>query len=120
VTTLILKNQGVSVHKGNIVVGDQIRANVNHIYAIGDVNGKMGLVHVGSAQGMIAAETIGGNVTVPLIYHNIPRCTYAQPEVASVGLTEQQAGNLGYEVITAQCPFIANGKAWQWMTILVS
>lgn len=106
-----LEKAGVSVNKGNIVVDDQMRTNVDHIYAIGDVNGKMGLAHVASAQAMIAAETIGGNVTVPLVYHNIPRCTYAQPEVASVGLTEQQARNQGYEVITAQCPFIANGKA---------
>ena len=66
----------------------RMRTSKPHIYAIGDVNGKMGLAHVASAQGIIAAETIAGNTTTPINYTDIPRCTYAHPEVASVGLTE--------------------------------
>ena len=67
--------------------------------------------YVASAQAMIAAEEIAGKSTARLEYHNVPRCTYSRPEVASVGLTEQQAREHGYHVATAQCPFLANGKA---------
>jgi dihydrolipoamide dehydrogenase len=106
-----LEAVGVVTERGNINVDDQMRTNVDHIYAIGDVNGKMGLAHVASAQGVIAAEAIAGLQTCKLIYHDIPRCTFAHPEIASVGLTESQAREQGYEVATAQCPFVANGKA---------
>lgn len=106
-----LENTGVSTTRGCIEVEEQMRTNVANIYAIGDINGKMGLAHVASAQGMIAAEAIAGKKTMPLVYHNIPRCTYAHPEIASVGLTEKQAREQGYDVVTAQCPFLANGKA---------
>jgi len=60
---------------------------------------------------MIAAEEIAGKSTTPLVYENVPRCTYSRPEVASVGLTERQAHDSGYDVVVAQCPFLANGKA---------
>ncbi len=102
---------GVNTTRGAIDVDRQMRTSADNIFAIGDVNAKMGLAHVASAQAIIAAETIAGRDTVPLNYHNVPRCTYAQPEIASVGLTEKQAASQGYAVITAQCPFIANGKA---------
>lgn len=108
---LDLQNAGVTFSKGAIDVDETMRTNVPHIYAIGDVNGKMGLAHVASAQGMIAAETIAGRPTTPLDYVNIPRCTYANPEVASVGLTELQALELGCHIITAVSPFAGNGKA---------
>lgn len=106
-----LEAAGVATERGNITVDDQMRTSVGHIYAIGDVNAKMGLAHVASAQGMIAAEAIAGRPTQKLVYPNIPRCTYAQPEIASVGLTEAQARQQGYDVDTSQCPFAANGKA---------
>ena len=106
-----LEEAGVSTERGNIVIDDQMCTNVPHIYAIGDVTGKMALAHVASAQGMIAAEASAGRSTEKIHYPNVPRCTYASPEVASVGLTEQQARDQGYEVTTAQCPFAANGKA---------
>ena len=106
-----LESAGVAITHGNIDVDDQMRTSIPHIYAIGDVNGKMGLAHVASAQAMIAAEAIAGHPTRQLVYTDIPRCTYAQPEVASVGLTEKQALEQGYDVKTAQCPFVANGKA---------
>ena len=108
---LQLEKSGVATAQGAVDVDDCMRTNVSHIYAIGDVNARMGLAHVASAQAMIAAESIAGRPTVPLVYHNIPRCTYASPEVASVGLTERQASAGGYEVATALCPFLANGKA---------
>lgn len=109
--SLDLEKAGVLLSEGAIEVDETMRTSVPHIYAIGDVNGKMGLAHVASAQGMIAAETIHGIATAPLNYADIPRCTYAHPEVASVGLTEARARELGYEVITASCPFAGNGKA---------
>ena len=95
----------------HIMVDDYMRTNVPNIFAIGDVNGKMGLAHVASAQGIIAAETIAGKETHTLKYSDIPRCTYAYPEVASVGLTEAQAREQGFDVETAQFPFLPNGKA---------
>ena len=106
-----LESAGIETIKGNIAVNELMQTNVPNIYAIGDVNGEMGLAHVASAQGLIAAETIAGNPTTPLNYKNIPRCTYAHPETASVGLTETQAREEGFDVITAHCPFPANGKA---------
>lgn len=106
-----LESVGVNTTNGNIDVDEQMRTNIPNIYAIGDVNGKMGLAHVASAQGMIAAEAIASKETLPLTYTDIPRCTYSSPEVASVGLTEKQAREQGYSVVTSQCPFLANGKA---------
>jgi len=106
-----LEAVGVSTNRGAIDINDQMQSSVPNIYAIGDVTGKMGLAHVASAQGMVAAEAIAGKPTEPIIYHNIPRCTYAYPEIASVGLTEKQAVEKGFDVKTAQCPFVANGKA---------
>ena len=109
--SLDLDRAGLMVSRGAIDVDEKMRTHTPHIYAIGDVNGKMGLAHVASAQGIIAAETIAGNTTTPLNYDDIPRCTYAHPEVASVGLTEDRAREQGHNVITARCPFAANGKA---------
>ncbi len=107
-----LTETGVNFAKnGAIRVDEAMRTDVPHIYAIGDVNGKMGLAHVASAQGMIAADAISERPTTPLVYENIPRCTYAQPEVASVGLTEASARQTGHEVITSVSPFAGNGKA---------
>jgi dihydrolipoamide dehydrogenase len=97
--------------RGFIQINDQMRTNIPNIYAIGDVTGKMALAHVASAQGIVAAEVIAGKKPHPLKYENMPRCTYTHPEVASVGLTEAQARERGYQVKTAQFPFQANGKA---------
>ena len=106
-----LENTGVATTRGNIGIDEQMRTSVEHIFAIGDVTGKLGLAHVASTQALIAAEAIAGNETPTLDYVNIPRCTYAFPEVASVGLTEKQAREQGFDVATAQSPFVANGKA---------
>jgi dihydrolipoamide dehydrogenase len=102
---------GVNTDRGWITVNDTMRTNVPAVYAIGDVTGKMPLAHVASAQAIIAVEAIAGLEPEPLVYANIPRCTYASPEVASVGLTEAQAKEQGYDVKTGQFPFRPNGKA---------
>ena len=97
--------------RGFIVIDGQMRTNVDNIYAIGDVTGKLALAHVASAQGIVAAEAIAGEETRPLKYENMPRCTYTNPEVASVGLTEAQARDQGYDVKIGKFAFQANGKA---------
>jgi dihydrolipoamide dehydrogenase len=106
-----LEAVGVKTERGFIQVNDQMQTNVPSIYAIGDVTGKMPLAHVASAMGLIAAETIGGRHPHPLKYPNMPRCTYCSPETASVGLTEAQAREKGYEVKVGKFPFQPNGKA---------
>ncbi len=95
-----------------IGIDDYMRTNVPHIYAIGDVTGLLQLAHVAEAQGVVAAETIGGAETLPLgDYRMLPRATFCQPQVASFGLTEEQARNEGYDVKVAKFPFTANAKA---------
>jgi dihydrolipoamide dehydrogenase len=106
-----LEKVGVGMTHGHIDIDERMATRVPHIYAIGDVTGKVGLAHGASAQGMIAAEAAAGRPTRTLDYTKIPRCTYSYPEVAAVGLSERQARERGYEVVAAQCPFAANGKA---------
>jgi dihydrolipoamide dehydrogenase len=106
-----LDTVGINTDRGWITVDNTMRTNVPTVYAIGDVTGKMPLAHVASAQAIIAVEAIAGLELEPLVYANIPRCTYASPEVASVGLTEAQAREEGYDVKTGQFPFRPNGKA---------
>jgi len=107
-----LETVGVTTtQQGHIEIGDKMETSVPNIYAIGDVTGKLALAHVASAQGLIAAEAIAGQETHPLKYENMPRCTFTHPEVASVGLTEAQARDRGYDVKTGQFPFQPNGKA---------
>jgi len=106
-----LEAVGVKTEKGFIQVDDRMQTNVPGIYAIGDVTGKLALAHVASAQGILAAEAIAGHQTERLNYAKMPRCVYCHPEVASVGLTEAQAREKGYDVQVGQFPFRANGKA---------
>lgn len=95
-----------------IGVNDYLRTSVSHIYAIGDVTGLLQLAHVAEAQAVVAAETIAGAETLTLgDYRMMPRATFCQPQVASFGLTEQQARDEGYDVKVAKFPFTANGKA---------
>jgi dihydrolipoamide dehydrogenase len=98
--------------RGAIEIDDYMRTNVPHIYAIGDVTAKLQLAHVAEAQGVVAAETIGQAETQTLgDYRMMPRATFCSPQVASFGLTEQQARDAGYDVKVAKFPFSANGKA---------
>ncbi len=98
--------------RGWLPIDSVMRTNVPHIYAIGDLTGKLALAHVASAQGIVAAETIAGVETQPIDdYGNMPRCTYCNPQVASLGITEAQARSQGYDVRVGKFPFQANGKA---------
>ncbi|MCZ4066878.1 dihydrolipoyl dehydrogenase [Microbacterium sp. NE2HP2] len=108
-----LENTGVKLtERGAIDIDDHMRTNVEGIYAIGDVTAKLQLAHVAEAQGVVAAETIGGAETQTLgDYRNMPRATFCSPQVASFGLTEQQARDAGHDVKVAKFPFSANGKA---------
>ncbi len=103
---------GVTINqRGFIGIDDRMQTNVPGIYAIGDVTGKVPLAHVASAQGEVAAEAIAGHPEITLDYNAMPRCTYSNPQVASMGLTEAQAREGGREVRVGKFPFRPNGKA---------
>lgn len=107
-----LEKVGVKVNeRGFIEINEKMQTSVPHIYAIGDVTGKLMLAHVGSAMGIVAAEHIAGRETITLEYEMMPRATYCQPQIASFGLTEAQARARGYAVKIGRFPFQANGKA---------
>jgi dihydrolipoamide dehydrogenase len=107
-----LENTGVALtERGAIDVDGRCRTNVPHIFAIGDVTAKLMLAHTAESMGIVAAETIADAETMELDYRMIPRATYCQPQVASFGLTEEQARAEGYDVQVSKFPFTANGKA---------
>lgn len=106
-----LEAAGVTVERGWLKVDKYMRTNVPNIYAIGDVAGAPWLAHKASAEGVVAAEHMAGHHTDGVDYKNIPGCTYCQPQVASVGLTEKAAKEAGHEVKVGKFPFTANGKA---------
>jgi dihydrolipoamide dehydrogenase len=107
-----LDKTGVKLtERGAVDINGKMQTNVPHIYAIGDVTGKLMLAHVAEAMGVIAAENIAGAETIELDYIMLPRCTYCQPQVASFGYTEKQAREKGYDINVAKFPFQANGKA---------
>jgi dihydrolipoamide dehydrogenase len=108
-----LEKAGVALtDRKAIEIDDYMHTSVPHIYAIGDVTMKLQLAHVAEAMGVVAAETIAGAETLALgDYRMLPRATFCQPQVASFGLTEQQARDEGYDVKVAKFPFTANGKA---------
>ncbi|MBB1017128.1 dihydrolipoyl dehydrogenase [Dietzia sp. DQ11-71] len=108
-----LENTGVELtDRGAIDIDDNMRTNVDGIYALGDVTAKLQLAHVAEAQGVVAAETMAGAETQTLgDYRMMPRATFCQPQVASFGLTEAQAKDEGYDVRVGKFPFSANGKA---------
>ena len=102
---------GIATERDFIVINDRMETNVPGIYAIGDVTGKLLLAHVASAQGVTAVEAIAGLDPAKLDYELMPRATYCQPQVASFGLTEEQARERGHSVKTGKFPFSASGKA---------
>ena len=107
-----LETAGVQLtERGAIAVDARGRTNVEHIYAIGDVTGKLMLAHTAEAMGVVAAETIAGAETQEIDFDFIPRATYCQPQIASFGYSEEQAKERGYDVKVAKFPFTANGKA---------
>ncbi len=97
--------------RGAIAIDDHMATSVPGVWAVGDVTGKLMLAHVGSAMGVVAAESIAGEETVTLDYRMMPRCTYCQPQVASFGYTEEQAREAGFDLKIEKFPFQANGKA---------
>ena len=106
-----LEEVGIATDKGKVLVDDYYRTNLPGVYAIGDIVHGPALAHVASAEGIICVEKIAGESPDPLNYGNIPGCTYCSPEIASVGLTEQQAKDKGYEIKVGNFPFSASGKA---------
>jgi dihydrolipoamide dehydrogenase len=108
-----LENTGVELAQNKaIVVDEQLRTTVPHIFAIGDVTAKLSLAHVAEAQGILAAEVIGENTQRKMKdYRYMPRAVYSLPQVASFGLTEAEASQEFEEIKLAKFPFIANGKA---------
>jgi len=106
-----LKKIGVKIEKNAIVTDQFMRTNVEGIYAIGDVAGEPCLAHIASHEGIVCVNKIAGKETMGMNYNNFPGCTYCKPQVASIGLTEQQAKAEGYSISVGKYPFSANGKA---------
>ena len=106
-----LEEVGIAVDRDKILVNDFYQTNLPGYYAIGDVTQGQALAHVASAEGILCVEKIAGQQVEPLDYGNIPGCTYCFPEVASVGLTEAQAKEKGYDLKVGKFPFSASGKA---------
>ncbi|QAA80591.1 dihydrolipoyl dehydrogenase [Aequorivita sp. H23M31] len=106
-----LEDVGIVTDKGKIVVNDFYQTNIPGYYAIGDIVHGPALAHVASAEGITCVEKIAGLNVEPIDYGNIPGCTYASPEIASVGMTEKQARDAGYEIKVGKFPFSASGKA---------
>ena len=106
-----LKEVGIAIDRDKILVNDFYQTNLPGYYAIGDVTSGQALAHVASAEGILCVEKIAGHTVEPLDYGNIPGCTYCTPEIASVGLTESQAKEQGYDIKVGKFPFSASGKA---------
>lgn len=106
-----LEELKIETENGKVKVDEFYRTNVNGIYAIGDIVAGPALAHVASAEGITCVEKIAGHNPQPVDYNNIPGCTYTNPEVASVGMTEKAAKEAGYEVKVGKFPFTASGKA---------
>jgi dihydrolipoamide dehydrogenase len=111
VEDLGLETVGIKPERSFIPVDEYYRTGIPHIYAIGDVIGPPALAHVASHEGIIAAETIAGGNPHPLDYSGVPGCTYCQPQVASIGMTEQKAAASGRKIRVGRFPFSASGKA---------
>jgi dihydrolipoamide dehydrogenase len=106
-----LEEVGIATDKDKILVNAYNQTNIPGYYAIGDVTPGQALAHVASAEGINCVEKIAGLHVDPIDYGNVPGCTYATPEIASVGLTEKQAKEKGYELKVGKFPFSASGKA---------
>ena len=106
-----LEEVGIKTDKGRVLVNEWYQTSVPGYYAIGDIIPTQALAHVASAEGITCVEKIKGIHTEKIDYGNIPGCTYCHPEIASVGLTEKQAKEKGYEIKVGKFPFSASGKA---------
>jgi len=110
INNLGLENAGIFCEDGRIVVNNKMETNIKGIYAIGDVIGGPFLAHKASAEGIVAAENALGRETL-IDYRAIPRCIFTIPEIASVGISEEEARKKGYKVAIGKFPFMVNGKA---------
>lgn len=106
-----LEETGISMDRNFVVVDEYMRTSVPGVWAIGDIVPTQMLAHCASAEAIVAAESIAGHPTWPVKYETVPNATYCRPEVASVGLTEQQAKDEGYDVAVGKFPWMASGKA---------
>ncbi len=106
-----LEDVGIVVDRDKIIVNDYYQTNIPGYYAIGDVTPGPALAHVASAEGILCVEKIAGQHVEAIDYGNIPGCTYCTPEIASVGMTEDQAKDAGYDIKVGNFPFSASGKA---------
>ena len=106
-----LEDVGIIVDRDKILVNDFYQTNIPGYYAIGDVVPGQALAHVASAEGITCVEKLAGLHTESIDYGNVPGCTYATPEIASVGMTEAKAKEAGYELKVGKFPFSASGKA---------
>jgi len=106
-----LEDVGVKVERGFIPVNQWYETNIKGIYAIGDITGPPLLAHVASHEGIVCIEKIAGIETHPIDYDAIPGCTYSQPQVASIGITEEKAKESGYDIQIGRFPYAASGKA---------
>jgi dihydrolipoamide dehydrogenase len=111
VENLGLESVGVQTEKDRIKVNKYYQTNIPNIYAIGDIIGAPWLAHVASKEGIQAVEHMAGKEVVPIDYNTIPGCTYCIPQVASVGLTEKKAKEMGYDIKVGRFPIRVNGKA---------
>lgn len=110
--SLGIEKVGVKLdRRGFVEIDDRMATNVPGIWAIGDVTGKLMLAHAGMAMGTVCAEAIAGKSTEKLNYQNMPKATYCHPQVASFGMTEEEAQQAGYDVVSGKFNFQANGKA---------
>jgi dihydrolipoamide dehydrogenase len=106
-----LEELGIVLENGRVKVNEYCQTNVETVYAIGDIIAGPALAHVASAEGILCVEKIAGLNPHPIDYSNIPGCTYTNPEVSSLGMTEQKAKAAGYEIKVGKFPFSASGKA---------
>ncbi|MFC1703437.1 dihydrolipoyl dehydrogenase [Candidatus Omnitrophota bacterium] len=105
-----LANAGIKTERGSIVVDEFLRSNIPSIYAIGDCIGGFLLAHVAAYEGIVAANNIAGD-NVKADYSTVPNCIFTEPEISSVGLSEDQARNKGYDTAVTKFNFLASGKA---------
>jgi len=106
-----LEALGIELERGYVKVNPLMQTNLPHVYAIGDVVNTPWLAHVASAEGILAVEHMAGEPVRPLNYDQVPSCTYCDPEVGSVGLSEARARERGYDVAVGKFPFTALAKA---------
>jgi dihydrolipoamide dehydrogenase len=105
------EEQGITMDRGFVIVDEKCRTNVSGIWAVGDLIPTLQLAHVGFAEGILVAEEIVGLNPHPINYDGVPRVTYSDPEVASVGLTSAKAKELGHDIVEATYDLAGNGKA---------